>query len=219
MKNIILVLIVMSSLYAEVAEAQVIRVRPGMCRARVTRIQREKNPRNKLPKFERAVLLSFGYGFPNLDKEQLISFANYSRGSFSQTGPITGAIDYRFSRMMSIGIMVTHGKVTVPYTAFNGNSAIKGSLENWAFMLNFVRYIPVPNKKISPYLRTALGVNSWKESYTDESGANLNFFDPPTDFAYQAGIGANFSLSKNAGFFIEAGYGKYILHGGLSFRF
>ena len=219
MKKIIPALIVMSCLYAEVAEAQVIRVRPGMRRGRVARVQRQKSPRQQVPKFEPSVNLSFGYGFPNLDKDQLLSFANYSRGNFSQTGPLTGAVDYRFSRLISIGIMVTHGKVTAPYNALNGAGTLKGSLENWAFMLNVVRYIPVPNKKISPYLRTALGVNSWKESYTDESGANLNFFDPPTDFAYQAGLGANFSLSKNAGFFIEAGYGKYILHGGLSFRF
>jgi hypothetical protein len=39
------------------------------------------------------------------------------------------------------------------------------------------------------------------------------------DLAYQVGLGANFKLSPNAGFFIEAGYGKYILNGGLSLKF
>ena len=51
MKKIIPALIVMSCLYAEVAEAQVIRVRPGIRRGRVARVQRQKSPRQQVPKF------------------------------------------------------------------------------------------------------------------------------------------------------------------------
>jgi len=40
-----------------------------------------------------------------------------------------------------------------------------------------------------------------------------------TDLAYQVSIGTRFNLSQNAGFFIEAGYGRYIVNGGLTFKF
>jgi opacity protein-like surface antigen len=170
-------------------------------------------------KFKPTVQLSAGYGFPNLDKEQLADFRYYYKGDYAQTGPITGAIDYRFSRMMSIGLLVSHGKTSVPYYDGNNTRVLDGSLENWAFMLNLVRYMPLKDSKVTPYLRTAIGVNTWKQVYIDAAGNKLNYIEKPSELAYQAGIGAQFSLSDNARIFLEAGYGKYILHGGLSFVF
>jgi len=62
-------------------------------------------------------------------------------------------------------------------------------------------------------------VNTWKQDYIDAAGNKLNYIEKPSELAYQAGLGAQFSLSDNARIFLEAGYGKYILHGGLSFVF
>jgi hypothetical protein len=183
---------------------------------------RPRRPQQQnLPKFQPSVNLSFGYGFPNLDKDQLPDFYNLYKGTTtSQTGPITGAVDYRFSRSMSIGVLVTHGNVSAPYYNYNDPSspAFKGSLENWSVMLNFMRYIPATGK-IAPYIRTAIGINTWQQSYTDAQGNKINMDGVPSELAYQVGLGANFYLSKNAGVFLEAGYGKYILHGGLTFKF
>ena len=172
-----------------------------------------------LPKFQPAVNVSFGYGFPNPDKDQLPDFYNLYKGTTtSQTGPVTGAIDYRFSRNMSIGVLVTHGKLSVPYYNFNEPLApvFTGSLESWSVLLNFMRYIPATGK-ISPWIRTAIGINTWQQGYTDAQGNKINMDGTPSQLAYQVGLGANFYLSKNAGLFLEAGYGKYILHGGLTF--
>jgi hypothetical protein len=183
---------------------------------------RQRPQQDDLPKFEPSINLSFGYGFPNLDKDQLPDFYNLYKGSTtSQTGPITGAIDYRFSRNMSIGALVTHGNVSVPYYNYNDPSApvFKGSLDNWSVMLNFMRYIQTAGK-ISPYLRTAVGINTWQQKYTDAAGNKVNMdTGEPSQLAYQVGLGADYYLSKNAGLFLEAGYGKYILHGGLTFKF
>ncbi|MGH2564237.1 MAG: outer membrane beta-barrel protein [Ginsengibacter sp.] len=180
-----------------------------------------KRPAQNLPPFQPSVNLSFGYGFPNLDKNELPEFYNLYKGTTtSQTGPITGAVDYRFSRNMSIGVLVTHGKVTAPYYEYNNSSslALDGSLDNWSVMLNFVRYIPA-GEKVSPYIRTAIGINTWQQNYTDPQGNKINMDGTPSELAYQIGIGADFYLSKNAGVFLEGGYGKYILHGGLTFKF
>jgi hypothetical protein len=183
--------------------------------------RRPPRQQRDLPAFQPTVNLSFGYGFPNLDKNQLPDFYNFYKGTTtSQTGPITGAVDYRFSRNMSIGVLVSHGNVKVPYYSYNDPSspALSGSLDNWAVMLNFMRYISVSDK-VSPYIRTAIGINTWQQNYTDSQGNKVNMDGTPDELAYQVGLGANFYLSKNAGLFLEAGYGKYILHGGLTFKF
>jgi Outer membrane protein beta-barrel domain len=178
----------------------------------------------QLPKFDPVVNITFGYGFPNLDRYELSDFYHFYKGSVSQTGPVFGTIDYQFSRTMSIGIMASYGKVSISY--YNYNAAVgdpadfTGKIENWSVMINLVRYMPVAeNAKIIPYLRTALGINIWSQSYKDQSGNKAVNADDPSSFAYQGALGAKLKLSKNAGLFLEAGYGKYIVSGGLAFKF
>ena len=186
--------------------------------------RRPSNQKNSnLPKFQPTVNLSFGYGFPNLDKYQLPNYYNSYKGNISQTGPITGALDYQFSRTASIGVMVTQGKVSTPYYSYSSSSStpdFNGSLENWSIMLNYVNYMPVPGDKVAPYFRTAIGVNIWNQNFTDNSGAPISVpGNNPSDLAYQIGLGVVFHLTPKAGIFVEVGYGKYILHGGLAFKF
>jgi hypothetical protein len=176
-----------------------------------------------LPKFQPTLNISIGYGFPNLDKYQLPAFYNYYLGNVSQTGPVTGAVDYQFSRSASIGVMVTHGTVNAPYYNYNTSGStpdFNGSLENWSIMLNYVNYMPVAGDKVSPYFRTAIGVNMWNLNYTDNAGNHVSMpGNNPSDLAYQVGLGVIFHLTPKAGLFVEGGYGKYILHSGLSFKF
>jgi opacity protein-like surface antigen len=177
---------------------------------------------SRLPKFDPVVNVTFGYGFPNLDKYELLDFYHFNRGSATQTGPVFGTVDYQFSRTMSIGIMASYGKVSAPYynynAAANDPADFTGKLENWSVMVNFVRYMPV-SSNITPYLRTAIGVNIWSQKYIDQSGNKAVNADDPTALAYQVALGAKLNFSKNAGVFLEAGYGKYILSGGLAFKF
>jgi hypothetical protein len=172
-----------------------------------------------LPAFKPSVNISIGYGFPNIDKYELVDFYGMSKGRASQTGPLMASVDYQFSRFMSIGVIATHGKVSVPYYDYGSTTpAFTGSLDNWSIMLDLVRYIPA-GKVVSPYLRTAVGINAWRQNYIDPSGNKAADPGDPSALAYQASIGARFNLSKSAGLFIEAGYGKYILNGGLALRF
>lgn len=220
MKKIIgLLLLVLVTAEFNEADAQVFLGGPYRTYRRPYR-QRPKQEDPNLPKFTPMVNISFGYGFPNLDKTEMPLLYNYYRGSFTQNGPVTGAIDYQFNRNMSVGVLVTHGKVTAPY--YDNNTAspvLTGSLNNWSFMLNIMRYMPVDSKKVVPYFRTAIGINSWEQHFADAAGNKVNIGLNPNDLAYQIGLGAKFNVLNNAGFFLEAGYGKYILHGGLSVSF
>ena len=178
----------------------------------------QSRPRQTYPTFKPEVYVSFGYGFPNLDANQLSNtYTGYS-GNISQTGPITGSIDYRFSRSTSIGIMTTYGKASVPYYSY-GNNAYQGSaqIENWSVMFNLMQYAPI-NNTATMYFRGALGLNiPTTATYTDFNGNTSPIVLP--DLAYQISLGGRFKLTDNTAFFAEAGYGKYILLGGLSFTF
>jgi len=217
-----LILLITSLLIFYITNAQVgIFVGPGIGYGyHVHRGYKSRRNQPNLPPFKPYLSISAGYGFPNLDKYQLPSFYNYYPGSASQTGPIIGSVDYRFNRNMSLGLMVTHGTVSQPYYNYNGGSnAFTGSLNNWSFMLDMINYMPVASNNIKPYLRTAIGVNSWQQNFTDNGGNNLNIPGVPSYLAYQASLGVNFKIAGNIGIFLEAGYGKYILLGGLSFKF
>ncbi len=182
---------------------------------------RRGQKRQAQPKFDPVVHFSLGYGYPNLDANQLAGFYNYYRGSVTQTGPITGAVDVQYSRTSSIGVMVTHGQVSAPYYTYGGSAttpSLNGALDNWSVMLNFMNYIPTASNKIIPYFRTAIGINIWNQNYTDGTGNKLGNLADLNQLAYQVGLGVKLNFAKNAGFFMEAGYGKYILHGGLSFK-
>lgn len=218
-KKIFFLALISAIVISSIADAQVImRRRAG---GRLVGKDR-RHIQQRLPEFEPTVNISVGYGFPNIDKTYLPEYYDVYPGTVSQSGPFTGSLDYQFSRRMSIGIMVTHGTVSAPYYDYYSSSEIpvfKARLESWSFMFNLIRYIPI-SQKATPYMRTAIGINSWEQDYTDANGNKIAIAPVGLpDLAYQAGIGAKFNLSKKAGLYVEAGYGKYILHGGLSVKF
>jgi len=86
-------------------------------------------------------------------------------------------------------------------------------------MLKIISFMPGYNNQIGSYVRTAIGINNWKQSYIDQSGNKAADIPDPSQLAYQVSLGARFNLSKGAGFYIEGGYGKYILNGGLTLKF
>jgi len=115
------------------------------------------------------VHVNLGFGFPNLDKYELPDFYHFDQGSASQTGPFMGSVDYQFNRRMSVGVLITHGMVSTPYYNWNNGTNtpdFTGRLNNTAVMLDLVRYLP-SGPAVTPYFRTAIGVNIWQQDYTD----------------------------------------------------
>jgi len=174
-----------------------------------------RSPNREPVKYTPSVDFSVGYGFPNLDKNLLSDFYGYYRSNASQTGPISGSIDYQYSKYNSIGIMVTYGKASVLYNSYGAASSFNGNIESWTVMLNLMNYMP-GTEKVKPYLRTAIGINAATVNYLYGDGTKAFNANSPSDLAYQVSLGGKFKLSKNTSFFVEAGYGKYILQGGFS---
>lgn len=231
MKKNVTILTILFLMIAAASEAQYYYAPPpyyGRPRMRMgMRYRRPIPPRQqrqmpKKPSFQPTVNFSIGYGLPNLDKNELATFFDSYMGTATQKGPFTGAVDYQFSRNMSIGVMGTYGKVTAPYYDYASSSSepsFTGSLENWSLMLNIMSYMPTYSRQLEPYLRTAIGINNWTQDYVDNAGNKAADVSEPSQLAYQVSLGTRINLSKGAGVFVEAGYGKYILNGGLTLKF
>lgn len=169
--------------------------------------------------FKPTVDVSIGYGFPNLDKYYLSDFYGYYAGSTTQTGPIIANIDYHFAPRMAIGVMVNYGKVSRPYYNYSNDAqTFTGSLTNTAVMLDFVRYMGM-SQTVQPYIRTAIGVNTGHTQYLYNDGSKFADVDDMNSLAYQVGLGVQFNVAEHGGFFIEAGYGKYVVSAGLNLKF
>jgi hypothetical protein len=211
MKRYVLLLVLAAVVINNAADAQF----GGYGRMRRTVIK-QKRDRNHF-NFSPSASFSVGYGFPNQDQNLLYQFNNYNQGPVNQNGLIHGSMDYQFTRNSSFGVMVSHGKVSASYYDYSSSSpALGGSLESWAVMLNMMRYMQFSNT-FSGYMRTAIGVNLWTQEYTDSYG-NKQVFNKPPMMAYQTGIGLKVNVNKHTGLFVEAGYGKYIVSGGLTFK-
>ena len=214
MKKVVVIMLLFSVLIADKSFAQYGR--------RYYPRYRRYPERNADPYFKPSVYISIGYGFPNLDKNELLHFYNFYRGTTDQTGPIHAAIDYQFNRSTSVGVMVAYAKASAPYFDYNNPStsapSFNGKLEDWSILFNMMRYIPA-GRVVSPYIRTAIGVSLWDEAYRDSTGAKVVNPEQPNMLAYQVSLGTKINFSNQSGLFIEAGYGKYIVSGGLTFKF
>jgi opacity protein-like surface antigen len=185
-------------------------------RAREYRQQQIRDLENFKPSLD----VSIGYGFPNLDKNLLNDFYGYYPGSTTQTGPIIASVDYHFAPRMAIGVMVNYGKVSRPYYDYSsGEQNFTGSLTNTAVLLNFTRYMGSTSSTVVPYTRTAIGFNTGEAKYVNNDGSKAANTDDGTTLAYQLGLGVQINATKNGGFFVEAGYGKYIVAGGVKLKF
>src|SRR5450631_2802904 len=121
MNKYLVSLLICTFCFCAFAEAQVgvyigPRIGYGPVYGRGYRHRPQRRQQQNLPKFQPTVNVSFGYGFPNLDKDQLPDFYNLYKGTTtSQTGHIKGQIFYRFSRNMSMGVLFTHENESFPY--------------------------------------------------------------------------------------------------------
>jgi hypothetical protein len=171
------------------------------------------------PVFKPFVNIFIGYCYPNVDQNYLPRYEEMYPGHISQAGPLMAALDYQFNRKTSIGIIITWGDVRTSYYDSSSHQEIfTAKLSSWSCMLDVVRYIPV-NQKVFPYIRTAIGINSWNQDYTDIDGSKASVKPVILPrLAYQAGVGAKFIVVGNVAVFIEGGYGKYVFDTGLSVK-
>jgi len=89
------------------------------------------------------------------------------------------------------------------------------------------KYYFLPGKKINPYIFTAITLNMTQVTYTDnywqarkdhdmlapdDTGPSNDWLEENVGIGFNPGLGAEYSLNDNIGFFISAGYYFILLH-------
>ncbi|HTJ10472.1 MAG TPA: hypothetical protein VL547_00525 [Dinghuibacter sp.] len=157
------------------------------------------------------VSFSVGAGLPNLDTRYLPAFDGMSMGGVTRSAVVTGSLMCRVTRRLEAGVTTTYGSVSASYSEPGsvGFSGFSGKLEDWTIMATLQRTFPM-GRRVSAYIKTALGAHLWTQSYT-EPGASA---DLPV-LAKQVCGGVRLRCLRRAGLFVEAGYGEYVVLGGI----
>lgn len=160
------------------------------------------------------VSLSLGAGFPNLDTRYLPAFDGMSMSGATGSAVVSGSLTCRVTRRLEAGVTTTYGSVSASYSepgsvGSAGFPGFSGKLEGWTIMATLQRTFPM-GRRVSAYIKTALGAHLWTQSYT-EPGVSA---DLPV-LAKQVCGGVRLRCLRRAGLFVEAGYGEYVVLGGI----
>jgi hypothetical protein len=161
---------------------------------------------------------SIQYGFPNTIKNNLESFIGFTQTNKKSIGPVSIAYEYHINPLLSLGISISYGSYSADYKdILNLGAAFKGTLRNTALLLQSTKYFET-DKKILPYAKGSIGLNLWSGEYKTASGNDYQNFNAPTPLGYNAVVGIKYGFSRQTFGYLEAGYGKYVVAAGVSFR-
>ncbi len=162
--------------------------------------------------------ISLQYGFPNTIKNSLESIIGFNQTNKKSFGPISIAYEYHVNELMSLGISLSYGTYSANYKdIFGGNLAFKGTLRNTAILLQSTKYFE-SDKKTLLYAKGSIGLNLWSGEYKNPDGTDFKNFNAPTPLGYNAVVGVKYGFNTKTYGYIEAGYGKYIVAAGISFK-
>lgn len=161
---------------------------------------------------------SVQYGLPNIIKNSLESVFGFNRTNKKKFGPVSIAYEYHVNELMSLGISVSYGSYSADYKdAIGAGLAFNGTLRNTALLLQSTKYFE-SDKKALLYAKGSIGLNLWSGEYKKPDGTDFNNFNAPTPLGYNAVVGVKYGFSANNYGYIEAGYGKYVVAAGISFK-
>lgn len=170
--------------------------------------------------------VSLAYGFPNLGAVVLNTYEDYNAYSVSGIGPIHLKYDYALSDKISLGVSIGYvsfkAKWTYDYYDYN-TFTTQAYDESWTGsslgILARFNYHFATSEKLDPYVGLGAGYNSWTFKFeSDYPGAiESSLVLPPIGF--EGGVGVKYFFSDNVGAYLELGYGKSLLQGGIAFKF
>lgn len=84
-------------------------------------------------------------------------------------------------------------------------------------MIQTVKYFETESSLLV-YAKGNIGLNLWSGEYRPANGTVYKNFNAPTPVAYNAMVGLKYGLTPATFAYLEAGYGKYVVAAGLSFK-
>ncbi|MCX6273371.1 MAG: hypothetical protein NTU44_19555 [Bacteroidetes bacterium] len=172
------------------------------------------------------IVISAGYGFPNLTKSVYKAYSSYLDYKVTGTGPIHVKVEYGITESFGIGLSVNNVSTKVSWqdegydTAFNPVKYESG-FKFHAIAFN-VRgnYHFIREDNLDLYAGLGLGYNSSKsEYYTNDpySLGNLTI-SALIPLGLEFSVGIRYYFTDNIGVYMEVGAAKSIIQGGLAIK-
>lgn len=171
-------------------------------------------------------IISTGYGFPNWGKTLTKSaVVNSQATNVSATGfgPMHFKFEYGFTDRFGLGLSVNYVNFGFVWREPNDNYPVSGpqaydynfKVSSLAINLRFNRHWEV-NDKIDAYWGMGLGYANTvlKESSNDPNYKSASF-TVPIPVSFELTFGMRYYFTENIGMYVEGGYAKSILQGGL----
>jgi hypothetical protein len=189
--------------------------------------QNKKKNTEAINSFEKGkVLVSLGYGFPNLGKtiaKLYNSATGYKAGGF---GPAHFKVEYGVYKNLGIGLSVNASNYFFTYKEDGYNAVDSVVTYNYkynytAIAFNFrLNYHFITNEKIDFYggIGAGYGFRQAKWSTDNPSGTN-NTLPNLIPVGLEGTLGLRYYFTPNIGIYTELGLAKSLIQGGLVFKF
>lgn len=162
------------------------------------------------------VVITAGYGWPNLGKAVLVALVNDSAVNVKVTGmgPVHFRAEYAISDGVGLGVSVNYISCGVTYTELPYEYKFSRSSLSILGRLNFHFGT---TKELDPYFGIGAGYKqaTWKFSSNDPSyiGESIPGFNP---FGFETTIGVRYYFTPAFGIYTELGIAKSVVQAGLA---
>jgi outer membrane protein W len=171
------------------------------------------------------VIISVGYGFPNLTKSLFKSYDNYSGFTATGMGPLTGKVEYALSDKIGLGLNVNYVQYKVEWNSdvIAGTSKYKAGWKGTSFsaLLRMNLHFAT-SEKFDPYWGIGLGYRANNYTYFQEdpnASTSTVSLKGAIPVGFETTLGMRYFFTKNIGAYLEAGIAKAIVQGGLAIKF
>ena len=175
---------------------------------------------------EGKMIITVGYGFPNVGKSVLKTYESYAGYKVSGFGPLSVKGEYALSDKIGFGLSVNYVSFaatwiedgtdaagnTIPYTYTFSRSSVS--------VLGRMNIHFATSEKLDPYWGVGAGYRTGSYKFTSNDPfytGNITF--PTIPFGFETTIGLRYYFSDNIGAYVEMGYAKALIQGGLALKF
>jgi opacity protein-like surface antigen len=164
-----------------------------------------------------AVIVSAGYGFPNLQKTLFNLYNIYTGYTVKGFGPAHAKIEYGVNDYIGIGLAINYVNSSVSFTdQYNYKLAYNNFKVN---LRTNVHYGTAEKIDFYSGLGVGYGNSSFNWTTNDPDGVPSESVIIPINIGFEATTGARYFFTDNIGMYAEIGLAKSIIQIGASFKF
>lgn len=174
---------------------------------------------------EGKMIISAGYGAPNLTKSLFKIYEGFLGFKLTGLGPIHAKFEYAVTDKIGLGVSLNYVQTQVEWT----DSYLDNNLNSVDYALGFKGSSLSANarmnlhfgksKKLDPYWGFGFGYRSNSYAfYSDYVGATPLVISGGIPLGFETTFGMRYYFTDNIGLYFEAGISKSILQGGLAIK-